>query len=141
MSPQQLEIILIAPEPRAEEIAKSVELGGGTADLRGMWSPENDRLADLTEQGDTMDPLMAIGLIVATGWLIKRISDTLSDHLHPESQIVDMRSTPPILLVARHIKPPGTLIVLKTVDGQHKEERYTPDRRDEALTFLGGVFG
>ena len=138
MNPGQFEVVWVAPESEADELAEAAKRQGGTANRRGKWVPDDDLLAD---DGDRMEPLMAIGLIVATGWLITRISDALRDHLRPELQIVDMRRTPPIVLVARHIHPPGTLLVLKTVNGQDTEERYGPERRDEALAVLGGLFG
>jgi hypothetical protein len=137
MPSDQCEVVWVAPETESRRVAAAATHDGGVAAHRGKWVSAEDPLDD---DGERMEPLMAVGLIVATGWLITRISGLLADHLRPGSQIVDMRTTPPVILVARHIRPPGTLVVLKTVNGQPEERRYEPEQRDEALSILRDLF-
>lgn len=140
MASERSEVVWVASETASKGIARDAGDDGAHVQPRGKWTPGDEALDELVEDGDRMEPLTAVGLVVATGWLVGRLSKLLSDHLRPESQIVDLRETPPTLISTPHVKPPGTLVVIKLVNGEAREERYPPEDRDRALEVLPKLF-
>lgn len=139
METGQIKVVWVASEGDAKRWAAAAREAGGSGSLQGRWKPSEEDLVEgesPPSEGDRMEPLTAAVLIVGAGWLIQRLSDVISDHRHPASQVIDMRTTPAVIRTVLGIKPPGTVIVLKMVDGDPVETRYSPDRRDEALAGL-----
>ncbi|MDJ0969158.1 MAG: hypothetical protein QNJ06_04600 [Kiloniellales bacterium] len=137
MVSKEAHVLWVVPETETADLASAAISAGGKTEVPEFWVPGEDAL---DEYGDQMEPLMAVALIVSTGWLIGRLSDALLDHRRPQSQLVDMRAVPAVVRTAPHVKPPGTLVILQNVGGQDVKEVYPPERRDEALAMLPKLF-
>jgi len=137
MPSEQVQIIWVVPESETSVLSAEARSVGGTAETPKRWVPDPNTIHKF---GDQMEPLMTVALIVSAGWLIQRLSDILLDHIHPQSQLVDMRVVPAVVHPAPYVKPPGTLVVLKREGGEDVEKKYPPERRDEALAVLPKLF-
>lgn len=87
MAEPRIALRWIVRESHAKELAESVEVAGGHVGGTEPWTP-GPKLLD--EYGDSQfEPFMIAGVVVATGWLIKRVSDVALDWKRPGGVVVD----------------------------------------------------
>jgi hypothetical protein len=118
----------VTGESEATSLAQAAGKGGGTVLEQQTWEPGPD---DLDDYGDAaFEPLTAVVIVVATGWLIKRISDVVADHKRPGGQLVDARGD----VVVRPLPQlkTGTLVLVT----KQETRVFAPDQHDTALDAL-----
>lgn len=129
MSTNSINVQWVTEESEARTFAASALGGGATVSELKRWEPG---IEDLDDYSDAMfEPLSVVVLIVAAGWLIRRIADMVADLTRPDGLLIDTRDGVVVRPLPKADR--GTLVV---VSGQGVQV-FTPDRRDEALAALG----
>jgi hypothetical protein len=131
MTTNRISVEWVTNESSVMDFANALRQDGATIIETKGWMPGPEALEDY---GDAMfEPLAAVALIVATGWLIRRIADVLDDVKRPGGELIDIRSERVIVRPLPRTKPPGKLVILTNEGAQV----FLPDRRDEGLALLG----
>lgn len=135
MNAAEINLEWVAEESAAEVFAAGARESGATVLETKRWVPEPENLDDY---GDTaFEPLTAVALIVATGWLIRRIADVYDDIARPGGQLIEVRDDRVIVRPLPKAKPPGKLVVVS----RQGTQVFPPERLDEGLALLGNLLG
>lgn len=135
MSTSDIQVQWVTKESQAQAFAVHAREGGATVLQTKRWVPGVEALDDY---GDAMfEPLTAVGLIIAVGWLVRRIADVLDDVMNPGGYLIDIREQPAIVRPLPKSKPPGKLVIVSTQGAQV----FPAERRDEGLAFLMTLLG
>jgi hypothetical protein len=125
----------VTEESKASSDIAEIEKSGGRLD-----SPAKpfDIPADLADDysDPQFEPLTVIVATVATGFLLKRISDLWLDQTRPGGQVVDTRGDKVVVRVAPYLKR-GTLVL----QSEKEVKVFQPHDKDEALPFLAKFIG
>jgi hypothetical protein len=137
MNMSNINVEWVTNESAVTDFAATAHEGGATVLETKDWAPGPDELDDY---GDAMfEPLAAVALIVAAGWLIRRIVDVLDDVMRPGGQLVHIRDDGSVIVrPLPKTKPPGKLVIIKGTD---TPQVFLPDRRDDGLALLGNLLG
>jgi hypothetical protein len=135
MSAREIEVKWVTKESESEAFSVSARKGGARVLETKGWTPGP---IEMDDYGDAMfEPLTAVAVIVAVGWLIRRIADVLADVASPEGQLIDVRGHPAIVRPLPKAKPPGKLVIVTDQGPQV----FPPERRDEGLALLKRLLG
>lgn len=135
MSTGAISVQWVTQESTAQAFTVSAREGGATVLETKGWVPGPDELDDY---GDAMfEPLTAVVVIVAVGWLIRRIADVLADLTRPDGQLIDIRKHPAIVRPLPNAKPPGKLVIVS----RQGTQVFLPERRDEGIALLRTLLG
>jgi hypothetical protein len=135
MNSREIQVEWVTTESESEALGASARKGGAKVLEARNWTPDAEAMDDY---GDAMfEPLTAVALIVAAGWLIRRIADVLADVARPEGQLIDIRKVPAVVRPLPKAKPPGKLVIVTDQGPQV----FPPERRDEGLALLKTLLG
>lgn len=135
MSNPTISVQFVTEESKASGDIAEIEKNGGKLEAPPMPFDVPADLAD--DYSDAQfEPLTMIAATVATGFLVKRISDVWLDHSRPGGHVVDTRGGKTVVRVAPYLKR-GMLVL------QSKKEVkvFQPHDKDEALPFLAKLLG
>jgi hypothetical protein len=112
----------------------------GDADIEVVeaqpWTPPAELLDEYPDA--QFEPFTLVAAVVATGWLIRRISDVLLDWKRPGGMLFDTRNSEKLIAREVPLAPRGSTIIIGK-DGDAAV--YEPDRRDDALSALTQMLG
>lgn len=134
MANPTIHVQFVTEESKASSDIAEIERNGGKLDSPPKPFEVPADLAD--DYSDAQfEPLTMIAATVATGFLVKRISDIWLDHSRPGGQVVDTRGGKTVVRAAPHLKR-GMLVV----QSKKGVKVFQPHDKDEALSLLGKLF-
>ena len=127
---REIDIQWVVEESEAQALQKSMEAEGSVKSAT-FWEPDADTMEEF---GDSqIEPFVIIAGIVATGWLIKRLSDVFLDWKRGGGMLIDATGEVVAIRPAPLAKR-GHLIFM-TKNGV-KPSVFGPKERDQALDLL-----
>jgi hypothetical protein len=125
----------VAPESQRERLRDAFTEAGIKNAKADPWDVPAELLDEYPDS--QFEPFIAIGGIVAAGWLIKRISDVLLEWKRPGGIVVDTRNPENIVIRDAPLAPRASVVL---VEQGKTRVVFPPERKDDALTALESLW-